>query len=119
MFQAQYLMTKESEGGRPVFSPWQQRGGDKIIYTIDIVEAVGATILVELFHKNSEDTGDGTSTGSSIGPTAVLDRTFKEFTGGLKELFRYKMTVFASTGGELGWVLSRMLPAVQFDSVGG
>jgi hypothetical protein len=117
MFEAQYLITDDEDVGIVVDSPWFPRQGDKIRYTLDLVQAVGATIQVGILHKNSEDTGDGGAAVSTITATSTLGRTGQEFATGLKELVRYQFTVKATGSPLPGYVLFRMLPPVWFDAV--
>lgn len=111
MFEAQLLIA--SSEPTMVYSPWFPRQGDNAIFTLDLVDATG-TILVEVFSKNTEDTGDG---GSALTPNSGSKsspgRTSFELSGNLKELVRYRFTV----SGSGNWVLFRMLPPVWFDTV--
>jgi hypothetical protein len=116
VFEAQYILTSSEDPGITIYSPWFPRRGDRIIYTIDIVDAIGAQITVKLFTKNSEDAGDGTDTTNAIGPTNTIGRSDSEFTSGLLELVRYQFVVTADSAGTLGWVAFRMLPPVWFDA---
>jgi hypothetical protein len=115
MFEAQYLPKLVV-----VFGPWMPRGGDYHIATADLVGLdAGATLNVDLFSKNREDTTNGTivDAGTTIA-ISTADRGSKEWgptTGtGLKEIVRYR---YECTGGD--WVLFRMLPPVWFDAVKG
>ena len=115
MFEAQYLMTKAS-AGLTIYSPWFPRQADNVRFNIDLDDVNGATLDIVLFHKNREDTGDGSTTGTSISALNTLGRTVAEFKG-LKEMVRYKFVVKADSNGTLGWILFRMLPPIWFDSV--
>lgn len=117
MFEAQYVITQDGVSGITIFSPWFPRRGDRIRYTLDVVDGKNAKVAVTLFHKNSEDTGDGSTTGSSIASTVTVGRTDQEFTTGLKELVRYQFVVKADSNGTLGFVAFRMLPPIWFDAV--
>lgn len=119
MFEAQYIMTKDADAGVTIYSPWFPRQGDQIRYTLDLVNADGATITVTLMHKNREDTGDGATTGSSIAATSSVGRSVVEFKTGLKEMVRYKFLVTAVIDGTVGWVAYRMLAPTWFDTVSG
>ena len=118
MFEAQYLMTKDSSTGIVVFGPWFPRGGDNMRATIDILDAIGATITVAAYHKNRDDTGDGTSLATLFSAITAIGRSNAE-TKALKELVRYVYTVKASVSNTLGWVAFRMLAPVMFDTVSG
>ena len=123
MFDAQLLFV----GGDPitgikVFSPWMPRRGDHMRATLEVAQIFGATIKVDVFTKNSEDTGDGTDADSVFATnivSAAIGRTTQEWfsagTVGLKEMIRYRYTVTGTTTAH--WVLFRMLPLVWFDAV--
>ena len=125
MFEAQYLMTKSTEG-ESVFSPWFPRQGDCIRATLDVIQLSNATLVVEVFTKNSEDTNDGDNADSGGTPTSITatgpGRSTQEWsrtvatTIGLEELVRYKFTI-KSEDGSLAWVLFRMVPPAWFDAV--
>ena len=117
IYDAQYLFTSNMTIGFSVYSPWMARGGDQIMYVLDLVDAQGAKIRVDLLTKNTEDTGDGTVV-STITATNTLGRTPKEYTTGLKELVRYKFTAIADEAA-IGFVLFRMLSPVWWDTVSG
>ena len=125
MFEAQYFFTID-ETGESIFGPWFPRGGDAVRTTLDVVQiSTNASLRVELFTKNSEETTDGADadTGHTTNITATTAvRTTEEWSRtedtdiGLKELIRYKFTL-TSTDGGLARVLFRMLPPVWFDAV--
>jgi hypothetical protein len=120
MFEAQYLWSTDEADGHSVFSPWFPRQGDCIRYTLDFIHKLNGSpqIRVQLFHKNTEDTGDGSNTGSAIAFTSSdAQRHQQEFTSGLKELVRYKFTVKADSADVAQGILFRMLPPVWFDIV--
>ncbi|MGE0143367.1 MAG: hypothetical protein AB7I19_17555 [Planctomycetota bacterium] len=105
--------------------PWMSRGGDYLQATLNVVAIGGSpTLKVEVRTKNSEDSGDGESSGSEdITATAVgvLSDTWRSGSGGggtsnatLKELVRYRFTISGTSGA---WVAFRMLPPVWFDAV--
>ena len=66
MIDAQTLVTTAPSGGSSVtmFSPWFQRGGDVATFTAEVAAiagtSTGATLTVRAFHKNADETGDGT-----------------------------------------------------------
>lgn len=126
MFEAQ-LLQSQVDTSYSVFSPWMFRGGDALLATLEVVEVgdSGGSVVVEVFTKNTEDTGEGENadststkkiTGNSVGRTSL------EWESGvanvdLLELVRYKFTIGGSDAGD-DWVLFRMLSPVWFDSVG-
>lgn len=117
MFEAQYLFA-----GDEVFSPWMPRGGDNMIVTVDLIASNSSNVTVEVYQKNSEDTGDGfihpsensTPPGtpteidtSTLGPTS---ETFEN----VMELVRYKIS---ASGSGTNRILFRMLSIVWYDEV--
>ena len=122
MFDAQILQTKSDGSSVSVFSPWLRRGGDRALMTLDVIAATLTAFLaelnVQLFHKNSEDTGPGTQVGSTTITATGSGRTTAEF-GTVKELVRYKFTITAGGSNDLRWALFRMLGVVWFDAVKG
>jgi len=105
--------------GIMVYSPWIPRGGDSLRATVDIVQVNGATLKIEVFSKNSEDTGDGTNADAATNiSSGATGRSTAEWTSGtatLKELVRYRFKVTGATVSD--WVLFRMLTPVWFNSV--
>lgn len=115
MFEAQYLF-----GGDVVFSPWIRRSGTNAQIRLDFIEnsvEMGSDLTVDVYEKNSEDTGDGTSAagGSAITKTApdVYSSTFT----GVKELIRYRFS-YGSDSNPDRYALFRMLPILWFEDVG-
>ena len=119
MFEAQYLLSDNS-----VFSPWMSRNADNLIITVDLIANSGSGLSIEVYHKNSEDTGDGFAypnvDSSTSNPSEKLTVTtlgpdsngnFK----GMLELVRFRIT---GTGtGANDRVLFRMLSNVWYDDV--
>jgi hypothetical protein len=118
MFQAQFL-----RNGSEVLGPWQRRAGDYFRTTAELVAGSDAgTLTVQVFTKNSADSGDGTNVDGGTPTEIVLSAVGRETvewspsTGsGLKELIRYKFIA----GGEFDddWILFRTLPELWFDGV--
>lgn len=125
MIDAHLLKTMPAAGAEQqpvlVYSPWFPREGDNGRFTLEVVAISEATITLEVFHKNTEDTGDGTAYGDA---TNILfdnksGRTTQEWTG-LKELVRFRYEVLPHSeapDGTVGWVLFRLLRPVWFESV--
>lgn len=119
MFEAQYLF-----GNNTVYSPWMSRSGDNMVVTVDLiaVNGTGMDVTIEVYQKNSEQTGDGFAfpnegPGSLTPETVVEDTAGQQESGtfsGVMELVRYKITA-GGTGSD--YVLFRMLPIVWFDDV--
>jgi len=120
MFDAQLLFPGSVPAtGIMVYSPWFPKQGDSLRATAELVQVNGATLKVEAFSKNTEDTGDGTNADAATNITlAATGRTTAEWTSGtatLKELVRYRFKVTGTVVSD--WVLFRMLAPVWFDSV--
>jgi len=120
MFDAQLLFCGSVPGtGIMVYSPWFPGGGDSLRATAELVQVNGATLKVEVFTKNTEDTGDGTNADAATNITlAATGRTTAEWTSGtatLKELVRYRFKVTGALVSD--WVLFRMLAPVWFEAV--
>jgi len=112
MFDAQFL-PRGSSSDTQVYSPWFRRQADNAVVSAELIATSGGVLTVKVFHKNSEDTGDGSEyVGTSITLSSV-GRGEAEFTG-LKELVRCE---FTCGDANFDWVLFRMLPPVWFDSV--
>ena len=114
MFDAQLLVSKLETHVR-VYSPWMPRVSDNARFTMDVVWMFSGTLKVEIFHKNSEDTGDGQLTDGSMSRTTI-GRTTGEWTG-LKELVRYRFTITPTLIGTPARVLFRTLQPCWFDTV--
>lgn len=116
MFDAQLLHAAASDTTE-VYSPWFGRGSDNARFTLDLVDLdSGSKITVEVYHKNADETGDGTLySGTSIAENGK-GRSTEEWTG-LREMVRYKFTVQSELPDTASWVLFRMLPPVWFDTV--
>lgn len=109
------LLTPDSSS-RSVFSEWMPRGGDSAVFPSELITVFAADFTVEVYHKNSEETGSGSLVGTIVsGQTAVGQS--RATIGSLKELVRYRVTVTgAGTGtASTGAVLYRMLAPTWFD----
>ena len=119
MFDAQLLFPGAVPAtGIMVYSPWFPRGADSFRATVDIVQVNGATLKIEVFSKNTEDTGDGTNADAATSiSSAAAGRSTAEWTSGtatLKELVRYRFKVTGTAVSD--WVLFRMLTPVWFNT---
>lgn len=124
MFDAQSLCM---QGSSPtaVYGPWFPRGGDYGLFTLDVAKMSSASssliLTVALYHKNRDDTGDGTGiaggmelNGSQI---ATNPRTTTNFTTGFKELVRYVYSLEHAGGSGTNWATFRVLSPVWYDAV--
>ncbi len=88
---------------REHFTPWFPRQADNAIFTYERIFSTMGTETVEVFHKNEEDTGLGTSLGSfsDLGSTGLLESVCS----GLKEMIRFRVQIKNASG----WVHFRFL----------
>lgn len=114
MFEAQYLFSQNE-----VLGPWVSRQADNIRIRLDFIENTSTNnLLVELWEKDTEDTGDGSAAtgGSAIDTNATDVLTVSEYQG-VKELVRFRMVYDSEgSGSSDDYALFRMLPNVWFDS---
>lgn len=105
-----------------LFSPWFPRQADMLRVTAECIAALGAELTIELYTKNSEDTGNGNPVDEAV--TIVLNTLGQRETvewktvvsqEGVQQLLRFRYSV---TGNEdYEWILFRLLPAVWFDAL--
>jgi hypothetical protein len=112
-----------------LFSPWFTRQGDYGTFTLEVTAQGGTSpvLTVKLFHKNSDDVGDGADV-DSVTPTKITGNTVGRFpqtwpvmtasspTKGLKTMVRYQYTL---SGTGTCFATFRMLAPVWFDNVTG
>ena len=117
MFEGQYL--HQNGEGFSVYSPWFPKGGANAQFTLDLIQAKDTEIGVEVFTKNTEDTGEapGTAAASLAATNSEDQHQFGTTSANLKELVRYKFTASPKSGASPGFVLFRMLAPVWFDAV--
>ncbi|MEE9394027.1 MAG: hypothetical protein V3W41_16120 [Planctomycetota bacterium] len=109
MFEAQLL-----NKGSVVFSPWMNRRGDNLIVTLDLVDKSSkGQLTVKVFHKNTDDPGDGVNADATTTITGDLVGRLSDEWNGLEEMVRYRFEV--TKQGSSDWVLFRMLSPVWFD----
>lgn len=113
MYSAQYLMQKAE-----VYSDWFERKGDNLLFTADLVAQYQGELTVRVYHKDLDDTSNGTAAGSPIVLSSAMRGSSRAL--GLKELVRYKfvcVTTASSGQTDVDRVLFRMLSPVWFDKV--
>lgn len=124
MFESQ-LLIRGTDESHSVYSPWFPRGGNNLRATLEVVNVSGATLKVEVFTKESDETGDGDNAQASTSISeSTAGRSTKEWTSlstagtvsTIEDMVRYKFTISGSNAAD--WVLFRMLPPVWFDTVG-
>lgn len=80
------------------FTNWMPRGGDNAVFTFETIDATNVTVSIDVYHKDLEEEGPGTSAGSIN--TAIGTSRFKEgLRSGLKELVRYRVSCTVVDGG--------------------
>lgn len=118
MFDLQLLYVRNDSYS--VFSPWMDREADFVAMILSMDQFLGSpTLEMELFHKNSDEAGDGT-----VVPGGKITITASAFPGfllwaGLKENVRCKFTVVGSagsSGSDGDWCLMRTLDPVWYDA---
>jgi hypothetical protein len=122
-----------------VLSPWFPREADNAIFTREQIQnSASVGLTVEVWHKNTEDIGEGdklTVSGGSWGTSGDLSYgTFE----GLKELVRFEFTAGSAgtvlvgtvqepggpgadvntslTSADIGWIMFRMLAPTWFNT---
>jgi hypothetical protein len=100
---------------------------DFAAFTLEIISinGSGGTLTMHAFHKDRNETGDGTdvdaSTECSLTAKGRDTETWPVQTSstvkGFKELIRFQFTFSASSG--VGTVTFRVLPAIWFDNLKG
>jgi hypothetical protein len=108
--------------GTTVFSPWFPRQADMLRVVAECVAVEGVILEIELFAKNSSETGDGepVEEGTSIilnapGRSAAVEWRTMPSQEGVGQLLRFRYKVIAEESP--GWILFRILPACWFDAV--
>jgi len=80
-----------------LLTPWFPRAADNAVFTVELIFTIGSTLDVKVYHKNSEDTGDGsnstagTFTGLTAAGLGVLEVT------DLKEMVRFEVKATSGT----------------------
>ena len=110
--------------GTTVFSPWFPRQADMLRVVAECVAVNNATLVISLYTKNVEDTGDGNPvneaveiTLNSIGRSSVAEWKTVPPEDGVQQLLRFRYSVVGDEGAPNDWILFRLLPAVWFDAV--
>jgi len=104
-------------GNTIIYTQWFRRLADNARFAYEIIQSIGSpTFTVDVRHKDSENTSpDGASAGSSW----TSSGNFRlQTVSGLKELFRFKLTLAAS-GGSTEAIIYRFLEPTWFDQAEG
>ena len=123
MIIGQALLSQNSTTGNVYYSPWFPRGGNKAVFSCELIASADTTNDIDAFNievetKNAEDSDkDAVTLGSANSITLGTDENITSFESGaglssasqgFKELARFKYTVTAKANG-LAWVHFRML----------
>ena len=123
MIIGQALLSQDSTSGNVYYSPWFPRGGNKAVFSCEVIASANTTSDIDTFHvqvqtKNAEDSDkDSVDLGSATSITLGTDENITSFQAGaslsstdqgFKELVRFQYTVRAKASG-LAWVHFRML----------
>ena len=100
--------------GSNVFSPWLSREADNAIFSYEIIKSGGTpTFTVQVWHKNEEETGEGSLYDSNLSWTQIGSSGIWTATcTGLKELVRFEYDVTGSSGDS---ILFRMLESTAYN----
>ena len=110
------LLCGMAESPPVVFTDWVARGADNGVFTVELISTVGCELTVTVFHKNSEDTGPGTSAGAVVTSTTSLG-LHRVTISSLKHMVRYKIEVVGTgDAGVLEGLLYRILPTTWFNT---
>lgn len=129
MIDAQTLVTTGAgTSSVTLFSPWFPRGGDYATFTAEVaaIAGTGAKLTVRAFHKNADETGDGTDvdtttkielTAASTPPRQSATWPVQESSTqkGFEQLVRYQFKLEATSG--TAYATFRMLSPIWFDNV--
>jgi hypothetical protein len=95
------------------FTRWSGRGGNSAVFVADVIAlnlSGGGKVKITIQTKNSEDpdaTGSSQDLGAFDDITALPGAPRTRYLSGLKELYRFKITVDGSASAD--WVHMRML----------
>jgi hypothetical protein len=107
MNKSQYMFN-----GDRVFGPWMPRIDDNLIITAEVgaLEGLGTAFAIQIYHKNSEEIGEGTAMPTPLIVSSV-GRSRLEYLD-VKEYIRYRFLV--NEEDDAGRVLFRMLGITWF-----
>lgn len=120
MFNAQQLTAKGAGSTPVVYSPWMPRGGDNIIFSLDLVDKSSDPLqmTVRALTKNTEQLpADEVPLTTQIVTTGTSSDVFTvQQDGEVKEQIRFEFKLSGTiVAGD--WALFRMLQPIWFDSV--
>jgi hypothetical protein len=98
-----------------LWTPWFTRAATNAVFTYEEIVVVGSvTLSVAVFHRNSDEVGNGSSAGSSW--TTAGQFSYANVTN-LKEMVRFKVILTPEFGA--GAVCFRFLPPTWYDNPSG
>lgn len=103
-----------------VFSSWFPRGADYAVFRAQLIDRLDtdSDLTIEIFHKNTEDAGNGGQVGSFslLWNAGEANGTVKsvDVTDGMKELVRFKYQCTSSSS--TGWFRFQMLQPTWYDA---
>lgn len=109
------VLVADGETDTVVFTDWMPRQGDHAVFTADLIASIEAQFTVEIFHKNSEDTGPGAWKATLASATTTLG-LHPATVSNLKEMVRYRITVSGNGSGKTAAVIYRLLQITWFDT---
>ena len=106
-----------ASGSTIIFTPWYHRLADNARFAYEIIQTVGSpTFAVDVRHRNAEDTSPE---GDSAGSSWTTSGNFRlQTVSGLKEMFRFKITLTAG-GASTSAIVYRFLEPTWFDQAEG
>lgn len=118
MIDAKMLATFPTDQTLEVWGVWIPRRGDNVIFPLEVVANYATVLTAELFQKNYDESGNGTSASASTAFDETVGR--QSITKlGAKELLRFRLTLArgVSASDDCGLVLFRFLQPVWFETV--
>jgi hypothetical protein len=119
MIPAQYIHSS-GRGAISFYSDWQPREAFHLKYTVELADHYqNFDFKIEVYHKNSEDPGDGSLVSGSHVDFDQTDTKPTRKIGSaddLEELVRFKYTL-TDQDGSPAWVFFRQLAPVWFNDV--
>lgn len=101
-----------------LFSPWFPREADNAVFTYEQIKLESSSFTVEVWHKNTEDLGDGTQLTGTFTADSTFSNIYYHTFEGLKELvrFRYELNSGDWEVGGPCFVIYRMLAPTWFNT---
>ncbi|MHC4516217.1 MAG: hypothetical protein ACYS5W_21315 [Planctomycetota bacterium] len=108
----------EAGGSTVLFSPWFPREADYAVFSYEQIALKGSGTAFEVlvYHKNTEDTGEGATSGASF--SSLSDNIYTSSKVAYKELirFRYEVKDGNYNDGGVCFVIYRMLAPTWYNA---